>query len=96
MILNPAARKVGYFFLFLLLASCVQESSASLGDHLPDFKSCVKVQLLTSYACIRTKLIGSRFARLKTVRMGTRPYVCFLFHDSNHQFVYFLANYERY
>ncbi|KAL4911574.1 hypothetical protein BDW74DRAFT_143209 [Aspergillus multicolor] len=43
MILRPAARRLFYCFLFLLLATYVQESSASLGDHLPDFKSCVKI-----------------------------------------------------
>ncbi|KAL2855080.1 Per1-like protein [Aspergillus pseudodeflectus] len=43
MALRPAARNIGYYLFFLLLATFVQKSSASLGDHLPDFKSCVKI-----------------------------------------------------
>lgn len=38
---NPAI-----LFAFLLLALFVGLSTASLGDHLPDFKECVQVPLL--------------------------------------------------
>ncbi|KKK17521.1 hypothetical protein P175DRAFT_0561153 [Aspergillus ochraceoroseus IBT 24754] len=43
MILGSARRKTCYYLLFLLLATYVGKSAASLGDHLPDFKECVKI-----------------------------------------------------
>jgi hypothetical protein len=43
MILRSAKRKLCLYFLTFLIASLIGRATASLGDHLPDFKECVKV-----------------------------------------------------
>ena len=77
MILRPATRRISYCFLFFFFATYIQQSSASLGDHLPDFRSCVKVHIQISEACMRKDLMKDRYAKVKIVKMGTRPYVSF-------------------
>ncbi|KAA8644781.1 PGAP3/PER1 family protein [Aspergillus tanneri] len=43
MVLGSARGKVYFYLLFLLVATFIGKTTASLGDHLPDFKECVKI-----------------------------------------------------
>lgn len=43
MFIGTIRRSTYCCFLFLLIAALIGKSTASLGDHLPDFKECVKV-----------------------------------------------------
>jgi hypothetical protein len=43
MVLCSAKSKLCLYFLAFLIASLIGRSTASLGDHLPDFKECVKI-----------------------------------------------------
>lgn len=43
MVLGSMRGKAGYSLLFFLVATLIGRTTASLGDHLPDFKECVKV-----------------------------------------------------
>ena len=41
--LDAGGKTLSRIFLFCLLATLIGKTSASLGDHLPEFKECVKV-----------------------------------------------------
>jgi hypothetical protein len=65
-------------FTFVLLALLVTPSSASLGDHLPDFKECVKVLSLSGLERPLPLYTANnhRSVKPKTARMAIRYYVC--------------------
>lgn len=56
------------FLGFVLLAAFIGNSNASLGDHLPDFKECVKV--LYTYGYYMALLTRTRSVKLRTVKMA--------------------------
>ena len=41
--LDAGGRTLSRILVFVLLATLIGKTSASLGDHLPEFKECVKV-----------------------------------------------------
>lgn len=45
--LDAGGRKLSYLLVLFLFATFIGKSSASLGDHLPEFKECVKVHTYT-------------------------------------------------
>lgn len=59
------------FLVFVLFAVFVGKSTASLGDHLPEFKECVKV-LSPADTTTWPLLMSTRSVKLKTVKMAIR------------------------
>lgn len=41
--LDAGGRTLSRILVFVLLATLIGKTSASLGDHLPEFRECVKV-----------------------------------------------------
>ncbi|EKV08233.1 hypothetical protein PDIG_59770 [Penicillium digitatum PHI26] len=61
-------------FSFVFLASLIGRSNASLGDHLPEFKECVQVQLRDNRPLETTN--NHRSVKRKIVRTVIQCYVC--------------------
>lgn len=59
----------------ILLACLVGQSSASLGDHLPDFRECVKVNFPPYTRSLYTSNFLSRFVKPRTAILAIRCYV---------------------
>ena len=76
--LGALRARLPLLFGSVLLGLFVGQCTASLGDHLPDFKECVKVVFppRSQIKLICTKLINRRSVKRKTVRTGIRCYVC--------------------
>jgi hypothetical protein len=60
-------------FAFVLFASLIGRSNASLGDHLPDFKECVQVSRRTNEPLQLTN--NARSVKRKIARAATQCYV---------------------
>ena len=49
MALRPRGARFYALFAFLILAALFENSHASLGDHLPEFRECVNVCVLSNH-----------------------------------------------
>lgn len=57
--LDAGGRTLSRILVFVLLATLIGKTSASLGDHLPEFKECVKVSTNLSQEVEESQLTNS-------------------------------------
>lgn len=83
--LDAGGRKLPYLLALFLFATLIGNSSASLGDHLPEFKECVKVH---TYRLEEQGLANEpidRSVKLRIVKGGNsviRMLTCFFYEFS--------------
>ena len=76
--LDAGGRILSRILVFVLLATLIGKTSASLGDHLPEFKECVKVMTGLAPGGRRESAHGllHRSVKRRIVKMEIRRSLC--------------------